>query len=159
VVTDAMVAADENLPDDRLGLAGRLAERRVVRRHVAPAEERLPLVADDLVHHALDGLPLARVGGQKDGADAVAAGRRQRDAEALALLLDEGVRDLEEDARAVAGVLLAAAGAAVLQVDEDLHGLADEVARFAPLEVHDEADAAGVVFVLRVVQALLGGTR
>ena len=33
----------------------------------------------------------------------------------------------------------------------------DEVVRFAALEIDDEADAAGIVLVPRVVQALLGG--
>ena len=38
--------ADEDLADDRLGAAGRVAERRVVGRDVAPAEDGLILVAD-----------------------------------------------------------------------------------------------------------------
>src|SRR5947209_6198852 len=59
--------------------------------------------------------------------------------------------------RAVARVGLAAAGPAVLQVDEDLDRLAHQVVRPAAVQVHDEADAAGVVLEARVVQALLGG--
>ena len=65
------------------------------------------------------------------------------------------MRHLHEDAGAVAGVLLAAAGAAVLQVDEDLQRLADDVVRLAVLEIDDEADAAGIVLVARIVQTLL----
>ncbi len=69
----------------------------------------------------------------------------------------EGVRRLDEDAGAVAGVLLAAAGAAVFQVVQDLQTVADDVVRLPIFQIDDEADAAGVVLVARVVQALLGG--
>ena len=62
--------------------------------------------------------------------------------------------DLDQDARAVAGVVLAAAGAAVVEVDQGREAVADELVRLPPLEVDDEADAAGVVLVLRVVEAL-----
>ncbi len=157
VVAQAVVAADEHLADGRLGVLGGFAERGMIRRHVAPAEQRLPFLADDLVEHALDDPPLVRVGGQEHAADAVAPGRGERDVEAVALLLEEGVWHLEENARAVAGVLLATARAAVLQVEQNLDGLLDQVVRFAVLEVGDEADAAGVVLVVGVVQPLLGG--
>src|SRR5262249_14977793 len=70
---------------------------------------------------------------------------------------EELVRRLDEDAGAVAGVLLAAAGAAVLQVVEDGQGPAHDGVRPAPLQVDDEADAAGVVLVGRVVEPLPAG--
>ena len=70
-------------------------------------------------------------------------------------LAEKRVRHLHEDAGAVAGVLLAAAGAAVLQVEQDLERLADDVVRLAVLQVDDEADAAGIVLVARIVQTLL----
>jgi hypothetical protein len=66
------------------------------------------------------------------------------------------VRHLDQDARAVARVLLAAARAAVFEVDENLERLLDDLVRAAALEVNDEAHAAGVVLVRRVVQTLLG---
>ena len=39
---------------------------------------------------------------------------------------------------------------------EDLDRLADDVVRLAVLQIDDEADAAGIVLVPRVVQALCG---
>ena len=71
-------------------------------------------------------------------------------------LLEERVRRLDEDAGAVAGIGFAAAGAAVLQVMQDLDGLLNDVVRLAALDVDDEADAAGVVLELRIVKPLLG---
>ena len=85
-------------------------------------------------------------------AGAVAAGGRQRDAERRGHLAQEAVRHLDEDAGAVAGRRLAAAGAAVQQVDQDAQPLLDDGVRAAALDVDDEADAAGVVLVDWVVQ-------
>ena len=62
--------------------------------------------------------------------------------------------DLDQDARAVAGVVLAAAGAPVVQVHQRRQAVADQLVRLPPLQVDDEADAAAVVLVLRVVEAL-----
>ena len=99
---------------------------------------------------------LLGVARQEDEPGAVLAGRRQGDAEPGALAAQEPVRHLEQDAGAVAGVRLAAAGAAVQEVDQDLERLAHDRVRAPPLDVHDEADAAGVVLVARVVETLGG---
>ena len=86
------------------------------------------------------------------------AGLGQVDARVfLGHLLEEGVRHLHEHAGAVAGVDLAAAGAAMIEVLEDLDALLDDGVRFASLDVHDEADATGVMLELRVIEALLRG--
>ena len=58
------------------------------------------------------------------------------------------------DAGAVPGVDLAAAGAAVQQVLEHGERLAHDGVRLSALDVDDEADAAGVVLVGGIVEAL-----
>ncbi len=63
--------------------------------------------------------PLLGVTRQEHEAAAVVLGRRQGDAQAGALTAEELVRHLDQDAGAVAGVRLAAAGAAMEQVDQD----------------------------------------
>ncbi len=83
--------------------------------------------------------------------------RGQRDARLAAHLLVERVGHLQQHAGAVAGVDLAAAGAAVVEVLQDLDGLLEDPVGLVPLDVDDEADAAGVVLELRVVQPLLAG--
>jgi len=83
--------------------------------------------------------------------------RGQREAESAALALEELVRHLDEDAGSVARVHLAAAGAAVQEVLEHGEGLAHDRVRLSPLDVHHEADPAGVVLVRRIVQALRRG--
>ena len=62
---------------------------------------------------------------------------------------------LQQDARAIARIGLAAARAAVRQIDQDRERIADDLVGLLALDVHDKADAAGIVFKLRVVQPLL----
>ena len=69
-------------------------------------------------------------------------------------LPQEAVRHLDQDAGAVAAVGLAAARAAVQQVDEQLQPLLDDRVRPPALHVDHEPHAACVVLVLRIVEAL-----
>ncbi len=67
---------------------------------------------------------------------------------------EEFVRDLNQDAGAVAGFRIAAAGAAVRQIDQDLDALADDFVRFLPIEIDHKTHPAGVVFVAGIVKPL-----
>ena len=67
---------------------------------------------------------------------------------------EEAVRDLDQDAAAVAHHRIGADGAAVGEVPEDREPLLDDGVRLHVLHVGDEADAAGVLLVLRVVESL-----
>ncbi len=67
------------------------------------------------------------------------------------------MRHLDQDAGAIPGVGLGTAGAAVIQVLQDLDALSQDRIRTAALDVGDEAEAAGVLFELRVVEPLLAG--
>ena len=117
--------------------------RRLSVGHVAPAEQRCPSSSMMRAISVLDAIAIALVMRQEHEAGAVRAGGGQRERHDLA---QERVGHLNQDAGAVTGVRLAAAGAAVLQVDEDLQRLRDDVVRALALDVDDEADAAGVVF-------------
>ena len=64
------------------------------------------------------------------------------------------MRHLDENARAVAGVRLATARAAMIEVHQNLQGVADQLVRLFALHVDDKAQAAGVVLELRVVKSL-----
>ena len=70
-------------------------------------------------------------------------------------LLEERVRHLDENACAVAGVGLTAAGATVIEIAQHLDGLLQDAVGLAPLHVHDEADTTRLVFEPGVVQTLL----
>ena len=141
---------DEDLFEHRLDGHRARADRAVVGRHVAPADQALAFFGRDRGQQPLDRFAVGRIARQEHEADAVLAGGRERRRSNLSQKL---VRDLEEDAGAVAGVGLAAARAAVRQVLEHLQRLADDGVRLAAFDVHDEADAAGVVLVAGVVEA------
>ena len=147
---------DEDLPDDRFAERAVAPSEVLSTRHGPPAEEILALFAHDALEVRLAAPAVFRVGRQEDHADAVLAEGRQAEAEMFALLFEEAMGHLHEDAGAVAGVRLAAAGAAVFQVEENLDRLLDDVVRFAVVQVDDEADAARIVFVPGVIQPLPG---
>ena len=73
-------APDEDLPEGRLDGDCRRADKTVVRRHVAPAEDDLAFFAHRLLEEGLDLAARRRIGRQEHEAGAVLAGRRQRDA-------------------------------------------------------------------------------
>ena len=67
------------------------------------------------------------------------------------------VRHLRQNAGAVAGQRIAAAGPAMRQIDQDFQARAQRSVALFAADVDDEADAAGIVLVGRIVQALLVG--
>ena len=151
-------AGDERLPHERLGGLGGVAQRGVLGRHGAPSEELAALGLHDLLETLLYLAADGGVARQEDQAGAVLADLGQGETERLADLGEKLVRELDEDAGTVAGIDLGAAGAAVVQVAQDLQPVLDHLVRLAAFHVHDEADAAGIVLEPRIVKALLAGT-
>jgi len=87
--------------------------------------------------------------GQEDHAHAVFTGGRQRDAQLGHLFAVQRVGDLDQDARAVAHELVGTHGTPVVDVLQDLQGLRHDVVALDALDVGDETEATGVVFVGR----------
>ena len=154
---DPGAAPDEDLVDGGLGQERGFAQHLVVGGDLAPAEEVLALTPDELaeeVHGEGAGVLIAVA---EEHAHAVGAARGQVDAKLGALVVEELVGGLDEDAGAVAGVDLGAAGAAVVEVGERLDRLLDDHVGAVSLEVHEEADAARVVLEAGIVETLLRG--
>ena len=154
---EAALCGDEQLLRHRLRLERRRPERRVVDGDGPPADELEARVrGDDALDEALalgDGGLVAR---EEDVARAEGARRRQVDAEVLAHRApQEAVGHAREDAGAVARVGLAPAAAAVRHPHEHRVGVAHDLVRRLPLEVRHHADAAAVLLLRRVVEALL----
>ncbi len=63
------------------------------------------------------------------------------------------MRDLDQDARAVARGRVGADSAAVLEVFENGNGVVDELVGRTRFQIDDEADAARIVLALSVKQA------
>ena len=113
-----------------------------------------PFLARDALQNAFALQPLLLLHRQKDHAHAVLARLRQREAQPGALAREKLVRNLNQHARAIAGFRIAAASAAVRQIDQNLNALENDVVRFLALDVGYEADAARVVLVGRIVKPL-----
>jgi hypothetical protein len=116
----------------------------------------LALVVDDGLEHLLAAPAFSGIMREEDEAGAVAPGFGQRDADLAANAREKLVGHLDQDPGAVAGVRLAAARAPMEEVLENREGLADDLVGLAPLDVHDEPDAAGLVLVGGIVKALCG---
>jgi len=69
-------------------------------------------------------------------------------------LREEGVRNLHENAGAVAGARIGADRAAMFEVAENVDRVGDDLMRLLALDVGDEADAAGILLHAEVVHAL-----
>ena len=112
------IAADEHLAHDRLARLGRGAQRGIVRRHRPPAENALAFVGDDFLErvdsHAAR-WPGSR--GRNTMPTPYSPGPGKVMLSFLADQLQKLVRHLDQNARAVAGVGLATARAAMVEVD------------------------------------------
>ena len=125
----------------------------------------LPFLAHDHREDQLRQRGGLRIGRGEHEADGVLAGRRQGrerlalfgrdDAAEGALLLEQRVRNLDQDAGAVAGVGFGTGGTAMLHALERLQAAIDDVVRGLPAQVREEPDATGIVFKRRVIQAAL----
>ncbi len=150
----ALAAADENLLNVRLAVARFAADGGAVDGRVAPAEHGETFLGDDALQNAF-ALQAVMPFHRKEGhAHPVFARRGEGEAELGALAREELVRDLDQHAGAVAGFRVAAACAAVRQVDQNLNALDDDVVRFLAFDIGNEADTAGVAFLSRVVKTL-----
>ena len=130
-------------PGPRRGRPGTAARTRASRRracsprqsgfdrHAPPAEHgALPPGGRPLPPGSRGPLGLVFLAGQEQEARPVAAGLRELDP---GHPLEEGVRDLQQDAGPVAGLLVAADRAAVLQVDQDADRVLDDRGATSPV--------------------------
>ena len=143
---------DEELDEVRHDGAGRAADRGIVHGDLAPAEDLEPLRVGDLLHLRADLRLVPATGGQEHRAHGVGARCGQLDVEHLA---EEGVGDLQENARAVAGAGVAADGAAVLEGPQRDQRLVHDLVAGLSVQGGDHGQAAGVLLLVRAVEALL----
>jgi hypothetical protein len=111
------LAPHEDLLDIGLRSARHAANGRRIDGSIAPAEHRETLFADDALDNAFALQADMRFHGKECHAHAVLTGGRQGETELGAFAREELVGDLNQDAGAIAGSGIAAAGAPVRQVD------------------------------------------
>ncbi len=153
---ERLASFHEDLLDIGLRAACHTPDCVSVHRRIAPAHDLETLFAGDLFHHAfaLQALQLAHR--EKDHAHGVAARLGKLHAQRGAFLNEELMRNLNQHTGAVACLRIAAAGPAVLQVLQHLDALFHDVVALLALDAGDEAHAAGIVLIGRVVEPLRG---
>ncbi len=154
LVTAVGSARDDALAHDRHRRDDRLAQPVERDRHVAPADEALTLLCDELLellgHEVARGCIL-RHHAHRHG---VVAGLRQLMPFGAGPLAEQRVRYLDQDARAISQQGIGADRAAMVEVGEDLERAGYDIVCFRALDVREHADAAGIVLVYLIVQSL-----
>ena len=138
----------------RLDRLHAFAKAGIVDRHVAPAEHAEAFGRDSLLDDLAHLTASRGVARHEELADRVMARRRQVEAELGAFGSEERVRDLGQHAATVAERWIRAHRAAMVEIDQNLQALFENVVRLAVLHVGDKADAAGIVLLGRIVEAL-----
>src|SRR4029079_19667442 len=69
------------------------------------------------------------------------------------------MRNLHQDASAVAGQRVPRRGPAMGEILQDLDAVLDDLVAWPTLKVGDEADATGVMLALRIIESLRGRRR
>lgn len=76
------------------------------------------------------------------------------DTDTGALRAQESVGNLDENAGTVTRQRISAYCATMAEISKNFQALADRMVTFAILDIDDKADAAGVMFITRVIETL-----
>ena len=148
-------ATQEGLQDSRHAGAGRLAQVVRIDRHLAPKEQRHAGLGATLLKHAAGILYALVVLRKEQHGHAIVALCRQNLAALLSLFTEKVMRNLEQDASAVAGVLLESRAAAVLQVDQNGQRIVQDLVMALAVDIGKRADATCIVVEFGAIKALL----
>ena len=148
-------ATQKGLQDGRHAGAGRLAQVVRVDRHLAPKEQRHASLGAALLKHAAGILYALVVLREEQHGHAIVALCRQNLAALLSLFTEKVMRNLEQDASAVAGVLLESRAAAVLQVDQNGQRIVQDLVMALAVDIGKRADATCIVVEFGAIKALL----
>ncbi len=116
-----------------------------VDRHLAPKEQRHAGLGAALLKHAAGILYALVVLREEQHGHAIVALCRQNLAALLSLFAEKVMRNLEQDASAVAGVLLESRAAAVLQVDQNGQRIVQNLVMALTVDIGKRADATCIV--------------
>ncbi|MNV22303.1 hypothetical protein D3C71_1132700 [compost metagenome] len=101
----------------------------------------------------LDLLGIAR---QEEMTNGIFTGLRQRYALLCHFFTEETIRDLHKNTRAVTHQRVGTDSTAMRQVFQDEQAVLDDLVRLLALHIGNEADAAGIMLVARIIKTLGG---
>ena len=148
-------SAQEGLQDSRHAGAGGLAQVVRVDRHLAPKEQRHAGLGAALLKHAAGILYALVVLWEEQHGHTIVALCRQNLAALLGLFTEKVMRNLEQDASAVAGVLLESRTTAVLQVNQNGQCVVQDLVMALAVDIGKRADATRIVIEFGAIKALL----
>ncbi len=146
--------ANEHLPVIRLGGLDQFRQRGIVGRHAPPTQDFERLLFEDAVPDRIAVPAQARIARGEDVAHRVLAGCRQFETDFTAFRGHKLMRNLDQNAGAVARQRISADRAAVFEIFENAQSVFDDAMRFSSLHVGNEANAACVAFHGRIKHAL-----
>ena len=123
--------------------------------HLAPKEQRHAGLGAALLKHAAGILYALVVLREEQHGHAIVALCRQNLTALLSLFTEKVMRNLEQDASAVAGVLLESRAAAVLQVDQNGQCIVQNLVMALTVDIGKRADATCIVVEFGAIKALL----
>ena len=126
-----------------------------VDRHLAPKEQRHAGLGAALLKHATGILYALVVLREEQHGHAIVALCRQNLTALLSLFTEKVMRNLEQDAGAIAGVLLESGAAAVLQVDQNGQCVVQNLVMALAVDIGKRADATCIVVEFGAIKALL----
>ena len=144
-VVDMVGAGDEYLFHFRFYGQGGGADTFGVDRDLSPGEDLQTEFFSRPMEDVAAFLPESDLTGEEDRSHPVLSEGRQVDTEFQAFLEEEFVGRLYEDARSVARVVFATAGASVLHVFEDGECIRDDLMVLVSFQVGHKADTTGVM--------------
>ena len=159
LVGRADATTDENLLVHGLGRLDALAQTRRIDRHIAPAQKQLAFGGDHVLDDLLDNGAAFDIARQEQGTDGIISLGGKGKAKPLRLVTQEAVGDLHQHAAAVASLGVRADRTAMIEVQEDFETLGDNVMRLAIVQVGHEADAARILLIGGIVEAMGGRQR
>ena len=146
------VAGNEDLADHRLRVAGDLAQRAVVGRHVAPAQHA-EFFPPDGRRQQLLALPAhCRAPREEQHRHAISPGSRDCEAQPVGLGGEELVGHLQENAGPVAGRFVGPRGPAVHEVQQHLLAMLDHRMIAGARDIDNRTNTAGIVLPLGIVE-------
>lgn len=150
------VAADKDLNMERFGRGDirSLRQRRVVDRHFTEADELLAFGSDHFLDDFFGMGAQLGVARHEQIANAVVARLRQVDALTRHFLAEKAIWNLYKNACTVAHQRISANGAAMGEVFQHLEAVFHDLMRLLALHMGNEANAARIMFVARIVETL-----
>jgi hypothetical protein len=148
---------DEHLLHEGLAGLGGFPQGRIVGGHIPPAQDRLAFFLNDAFENAAALSSLGRVGGGKEHAHAVVARLGQGNALCCGHLVHKLMGQLQQNARSIPRIGLGTDRAPVGQVQQNRQPLLHNGVGLRSFHMDNEADTAGIVLELRVVEPLLLG--